>query len=197
MICDNFYFSLSNFHYPSLKKTFSILFVVVLLLNVMGYYVVFLGMQYRNDLTIARVLDTDQYNDSQTITLKIPVSIPYMTDQVEFQRVEGEFEHHGKAYRLVKQKYAKDTLTVVCFRDHENERITEALSNYVKTFGDNGPDSGDNLKITVSFIKEFLPHSFSVLTLTTGWQTDVIKNGIVDHLTSSFIASVVHPPERA
>jgi hypothetical protein len=163
----------------------------------MGYYVVFIGMQYRNDLTMARILDGNQFDDAKMLTLKIAVAIPYMTDQSEFQRVDGKFEHRGEFYRLLKQKYAKDTLTVICVRDHENERISEALSNYVKTFTDNGSDSNESPTMTVSFIKDFLPQTFSLLTLTSGWHSDIIKNGFVNDLTPTFTTSVIHPPERA
>jgi hypothetical protein len=163
----------------------------------MGYYVVFIGMQYRNDLTMAKILDANQFDDSKMLTLKIAVAIPYMTDQSDFQRVDGKFEHRGEFYRLLKQKYAKDTLTVICVRDHENERISEALSNYVKTFTDNGSDSNESQTITVSFIKDFLPQTFSLLTLTSGWHSDVIKNSFVNDLTPTFTPSVIHPPERA
>jgi hypothetical protein len=163
----------------------------------MGYYVVFLGMQYRNDLTMSRILDGEGYDDNQMLAIKIAVSLPYMADQSDFQRVDGKFKHRGESYRLVKQKYAKDTLTILCVRDHENERISEALSNYVKTFIDNGSDSDESLKITVTFIKDFLPQMFSLLTVTPGWQSELTANIFVDHLESMFTSLVVHPPEHA
>ena len=163
----------------------------------MGYYVVFLGMQYRNDLTMSRTLDAEHYDNTKTLTLKIPVSIPYVADQSDYQRVDGKFKHGGEFYRLVKQKYARDTLTVVCVRDHENERISEALSNHVKTFIDNGSDSEESLKITVSFIKDFLSQKFSILTITPGWQSKITTSFFVDNLTSAFTALIVQPPEYA
>ena len=161
----------------------------------MGYYVIFLGMQYRNDITMSRILDAGRYNDSEKIVLKLPVSLAYMPDQPSFQRVEGKFEHRGEFYRLVKQKYAKDTLTVICVRDHENERISKALSSYVKTFIDSGSDSDESLKITVSFIKDFLVHKFSILTITPGWQSEITANIFVDNLKSTFTSLIVPPPK--
>ena len=161
----------------------------------MGYYVIFLGMQYRNDITMSRSLDADRYNDSEKIILKLPVSLPYVPDQPGFQRVEGKFEHRGEFYRLVKQKYAKDTLTVICVRDHEDERISKALSSYVKTFIDSGSNSDESLKITVSFIKDFLAHKFSILTITPGWQSEITANIFVDNLKSTFASLIVPPPK--
>jgi hypothetical protein len=163
----------------------------------MGYYGVFLGMQYRNTLSMVRILDAHQYDDAQTVTIKIPVAIPYMTDNAEFQRVDGRFDYQGVHYRLVKQKYAGDTLFVVCVRDHENERISQALSKYVKTFTDNGSDQQKHTKITLSFIKDYVGQSFCLSTLTAGWQIDIARYALDSNLIPTFTPAVVHPPERA
>jgi hypothetical protein len=180
-----------------LRKLFSIAFVAILLLNVMGYYGVFLGMQYQNDRAMLKVLDADQYDDSQTLTLKIPVSIPYLADNEDFERVDGKFEHQGSHYRLIKQKYSNDTLTIICVRDQKIERMNQALSTYVKTFRENSADQTQRSKISVSFIKDFIPETFCLLTLTSGWEIDMINYGFDQHLTPTFTASVIHPPERA
>jgi hypothetical protein len=163
----------------------------------MGYHGIFLGMQYRNDNAMRKILDANKYDESQTVTLKIPISIPYMTDNLTFERVDGKFEHQGEHYRLVTQKYAKDTLTVVCVRDIENKKISQALSNYVKTFSDKASDQNQNSKITFNFIKDYLPQVFSLKSISPGWEVDVIAYGFYTNLIPSFEASVVHPPERA
>jgi hypothetical protein len=171
--------------------------VSILLLNVMGYYWVFLGMQYHHDRSMTRVLDANRYDDSQTVTIKVPVSIPYMNDKADFERVDGKFEHQGQHYRLVKQRYAKDTLTVICVRDYENEKISKALSGYVSTFSDDCPEQRKHAKTMMSFIKDYLPHTFGLSMLTSGWETDVARNGLEIDLIATFTTSVIHPPEQA
>lgn len=163
----------------------------------MGYYGVFLGLQYRNDRALTNAFDADQYDDSQTVTIKIPVAIPYMTNQPDFERVDGKFEHQGEHYRLVKQKYGNDTLTVVCVRDAETKRINKALSEYVKNFSDQSADQNQHSNVTINFIKDYLPQTFSVRSLSTGWEADVVQYGFCINLIPTFEASVVHPPERA
>lgn len=154
-------------------------------------------MQYRNDVTMARVLDSELYRESQTITVKIPIAIPYMIDKPDFVRIDGNFEYQGIFYRMVKQKYERDTLTVICVQDFENARINQALSVYVKTFSDQANDQNQNSKMTISFIKDYLPQTFSLKTISSGWEADVVKDNICQILIPSFTSSVVHPPERA
>jgi hypothetical protein len=73
--------------------------------------------------------------NSETVTLKVPVAIPYLQN-TDFERVNGEFEHNGEFFRLVKQRFASDTLYIVCIKDTRSKHIKQALAEYVKTFSD-------------------------------------------------------------
>jgi hypothetical protein len=161
----------------------------------MGYYGVFLGLQYKNDKDMIQKLDAEEYSDSETVTIKIPISIPYAAESEGFQRVDGKFEHNGEFYRLVKQKLSQDTLYVVCVKDYEDKRIDDAITNFVKTFTDK-PSDHSNSKIVVSFIKDYIPQSFSVQHISSGWVADVVKESSCSNFISSFYPSIIHPPER-
>lgn len=180
-----------------LKRITSIAFVLIILFNTMGYYGVFLGLHLKNDIAMSKALDSDLYDRSNTITLKVSVSIPYMVDQPDFERVDGQFEHNGELYRMVKQRYAKDTLTVVCVKDMEHKKIDLAISDYVKTFTDKAPDTKPTSKTTITFIKDYLPISFKINSATEGWALRVLHNSYYQMLIPTFSASIVHPPERA
>jgi hypothetical protein len=163
----------------------------------MGYYGVFLGLQYQNDVAMTRQLDSDQYDESQAVTFRIPLSVAYVGDDQDFKRVTGKFEHNGEFFRLVKQKYANDTLTIVCVRDAKDKRIQQELSKYVKTFSDTPAEQGQNSKLSVSFIKDYIAGNFSIQAITVGWQMDVINNSVDANFIPTFTASILHPPERA
>lgn len=180
-----------------MKRIISITFAAIILLNTMGYYGVFLGLQYQNDLAMSKALDADNYDQSETITLKVPVSMPYMPDQSDFSRVDGQFEHNGELYRMVKQRYAKDTLTVVCVRDTEHKNIDRDLADYVKTFTDKATDTKPGSKLTINFIKDYLPIYFKIKSSTEGWALPLRHNSNYRNLIPTFSASIVHPPERA
>lgn len=162
----------------------------------MGYYGIFLGLQYQNDVEMLKTLNSGGYDASQTVSIKIPIALPYMYDQPAFERVDGIFEHQGEFYRMVSQNYTKDTLTIICVRDSENKRIHQALSSYVKTFADKPYDQHHHSTLTFSFIKDYISHSFSIITISGGWQSDVIQNNSCEKLESSFMNSIFHPPWR-
>ena len=179
-----------------MRKLFSILFALLLLLNVMGYYGVFLGLQYKNDKEMIQKFDSEDYSDSDIVTIKIPISIPYALDSKDFERVDGKFEHNGEFYRLVKQKLSQDTLYVACVKDYENKRIDDAMTSFVKTFTDKPVDNHSSSKVVITFTKDYISQSFTVQHLAFGWESDVVKESSCSVLKSSFTSSIVHPPER-
>lgn len=176
-----------------MKKAISIFLVALLLLNVLGYYGIFLGWKYRNSLHITQRLDAEDYKASETITIKVPLTIPYYGD-TDFQRVNGEIEHKGEFYRLVKQKLEKDTLYIVCIKDLRSKRIKQALAEYVKTFSDQSGDHS-NVNTLPAFIKDYVSTSFSLGSSSSGWSQVLSFHQVKDSLSTHFFADTSPPPE--
>lgn len=178
-----------------LKKLISIFLVFLLLFNALGFYGLFVGLRYKTGQDLAQRLDNHQYSDDETITLKVPMALPYRPDS-EYERVDGEIEHQGEFYRLVKQKLEKDTLFIVCIKDHNSKRIKQALADYVKTFTDKGADSKQSAKFLSGFIKDFLPSSIAITAASSGWNYAVARTFIDDFFNSRSVA-VFGPPPRS
>ncbi len=178
-----------------MTKIASIGFVCILVLNTMGYFGAFLGLHLRNDIAMSHALDADIYEPSNTLTIQFPVSIPYMPDQDEFERVKGEFEHNGNHYRLVKQKYARDTLTVVCVLDPQHKKIDLALADYITSLLDKTPDAKSTTKFQVSFIKDYISNPFAIASYTSGWALSVYCIPTDQQLDSNYIFSILRPPD--
>jgi hypothetical protein len=181
-----------------LKRLTTILLTALLLLHVLGYYGVFLGLQYQNSQALVQRLDNDTYNTDETVTLRIPLSVPYVDNDAEYQRVDGEFEHEGELYHMVKQRLSNDTLFVVCVKDHQGSRIGKALKDYVKTFADNKASDGKApAKTLTSFSKDYMTSSYSIAKFSQGWYAAATATPAQPkNLEHTFCASIIHPPER-
>lgn len=180
-----------------MKKLIAIFLVCLLLFNALGFVGLFMGLRYKTSQDLVQRLDNRDYSDDETVTLKVPMAIPYHIDSEEFERVDGEIEHQGEFYRLVKQKLVKDTLYIVCIKDLASKRLKQALAAYVKTFTDKSSNSNHHSSnITSTFIKDYIPQPFSVEFSSTGWTQEVAVSSRSVVLLSSFSASIVHPPER-
>lgn len=179
-----------------MRKLFSILFIALILFNISGYYAVFLGLQYKNERELTEKFDTESYGDSETITIKIPIAIPYASESTEFERVDGEFEHNGEYYRLIKQLFSQDTLYVVCLKDIQSKRINKAMGDYIKTFTGKPGNTPETNTFNDSIIKDYIAQAFSISHLSSGWQRDVTENSFVCTLIPDFYPSIIHPPEQ-
>ncbi len=146
-------------------------------------------------MDLTQRLDNDDYSDEETVTIKVPMALPYHIDSETYERVDGEIEHDKEFYRLVKQKLEKDTLYIVCIKDHDSKRIKQALSDYVKTFTDKPADSKQTTKSFAGFIKDFLPSTTDITPATSGWNYSVALTNFSDSFRSRSIAVISPPPQ--
>jgi len=119
------------------KKIFSAILLIVFTFNLGGYYVVFKLLQVSAHNDLIQKLETNQYSETQTIDLKIPISLPYsISPSNDFKRVDGRFEYNGDIYKLVKQKFENDTLHIICIKDHKEKRLINHFKEYAKNTHD-------------------------------------------------------------
>jgi len=180
----------------TVRKPVSIFLLVLMLFNVLGYYGVFVGMRYKNTYDLVQRLDAGDYNSQETVTIRVPMSIPYFTGSEEYVRVDGEFAYEGEVYRLVKQRYANDTLYAVCIKDHAGKQIDRALTDYVKTFSDKSADAHSSGKAISIQLQDYIVQNFSIAQSTPGWTRCVNPLNALPEFTPSYYASIIHPPER-
>jgi hypothetical protein len=180
-----------------MKRLVAIVMLFLFLLNVLGYYGIFIGLRHINVQKLVQKLDNDSYRESETTTFKIPLTVPYYTDSRDFERVNGEFEFSGEVYRLVKQRLHQDTLHIVCVRDNESKKINQVLADYVKTFTDKPGNSKHSTKSLQVLIKDFIPFSVSVDTNSFGWEYALDYASLLQSFNPTFHSSIIHPPERA
>ena len=87
-----------------MKKLITIGLLLLLLFNLIGYRFWFDYIQQESSLQLQATLEKGDYNDQDLLTFRIPLSLPYQTDQADFERVEGEITLNGKIYTCVKRK---------------------------------------------------------------------------------------------
>ena len=169
---------------------------MLLLFNVLGFYGVFYGLQLQNDHQISLLADQNSEN-LETITIKIPMAIPYGTDQSDFERAEGAFEYQGQFFRLIQQRFDRDTLHLVCVRDVGSKQINDAFADFVKTFTDKPFSAHHQGKhFTSSLIKEYIGGNNAAHDPINGWSAIIFPNSVSKIFIPAYTVSILHPPER-
>jgi hypothetical protein len=114
------------------KRGFTLFLLALFMLNVLGYYGVLVGLQIKNAQNLSAQFDEDGYAREHEVTIKVPITVPYQSDSREYVRVNGEFEHEGDVYKMVKQRLQRDTLYIVCVKDNTSKKINRGVDRLCK-----------------------------------------------------------------
>ncbi|MEI9919073.1 MAG: hypothetical protein WDO14_09770 [Bacteroidota bacterium] len=166
--------------------------IALVLFNTMGYYGFLLGMQYHNNQKQIATLNKESENLKETVTLKIPLAIPYASEWHGYERVDGVFEYKDKFLRLVKQRFYGDTLEIICVRDVQHEKINNAFVEHARSMGDdtNAPHSKD-----IQVIKEYTATTFSISSIAGGWSLSIEPSYLIEEIHPIYLSSIIQPPE--
>jgi hypothetical protein len=113
-------------------KGFAILLLSVHFFSVAGYRLVFRYFEERTDRQLVQQLDRNAYHESQLMTVRIPLNLPYSTGTNEFERCDGSVELNGIYYNYVKRKVSNDTLILLCIPNEEKKLLNNAMDTYAK-----------------------------------------------------------------
>jgi hypothetical protein len=143
-----------------LRRLVSILFLIIFLFNLGGYYLVFWGMEVQAKRELLGRLETQSYSPDDLVILTIPVSLPYAMNDMDYEAVAGEFIHDGQYYKLVKQKYENDNLYIVCIKDHSTSKISRQLTDYTKIANNLPMSSKQSLNFMAKLYKDYESNDF-------------------------------------
>lgn len=132
-----------------MRKSFTILLLVIHLFNLAGYYCMFQYLIARSDVKLVQQLDKNNYSDKDLVEVKVPLNSPYITNTKGYERYDGSIDMNGVHYNYVKRKVYDDTLYLMCIRNSQKMHLCEAKNNFqrlVTDFPSNKKDNESNTK---------------------------------------------------
>jgi cbb3-type cytochrome oxidase subunit 3 len=127
-----------------LRKSASIILLLVFLFNMIGYRAWFYYAEKKADASMEARLDKDQYDENELVSITIPLYNPYQLDQNSFERVNGEFNYQGKTFKLVKRRISDGNLVLLCIPDAHKTVLKKAkteFGNLTNDLAGNGKNS--------------------------------------------------------
>ena len=98
-------------------------------------------------------LDNNEYDERQLLEIKIPIQIPYLINDADFERHYGEIEIEGRFYSFVKRKVKDGFLILKCIPNSAKDQIKEAGNDYFKKTS--GLATTDKKQTSLNFAKNF------------------------------------------
>ena len=177
------------------KKIIAISLLCVFALYHFGYHVFYYSFNLQiESLWTERVFEED--NEVEYM-MEIPLAVPYMSDQQEFQVINTSFEKNGQNYRAIKQRYANDTLQVIYVADTSKTRLNEAVKKWVASLvSDEIPGESNNSQNIKIFIKDYFKPDIHRLVLFGFYELQHYQGFIFSNYSDQFLDHTSPPPEQ-
>ncbi len=110
-----------------LKKITSILLLLLLLFNVVGYFALFAYEQEQ-----ARHIELQNMPESAFKLVKILASTYVHLENTDFDYPDEQFTVEGKTYNLAKKRILNDTLEIYLLNNVKQDELTAAFNDYIE-----------------------------------------------------------------
>lgn len=112
-----------------MRKIAAIFLLGLLLFNWFGYRVLIGYWQERAKIKLEARLDVNDYDESQLISVKVPVThLAYYNSSAAFERVNGSVEILGVQYKYVKRRLYNDSLELLCLPDQGAMKLRASVN---------------------------------------------------------------------
>ncbi len=177
-----------------MRKFFSIYLLILFLIYNAGYYLFYLTFNIQYDNSWKEKVEYNELDPGILITKSIPITFPYQADQKNFLPVLESFEMNGKVYRVLQQRYAKDTLHIVYINDKTGKRMKNSLRDWLSTLTQKPSNSKSN-SVWESFEKNYLPNYLDLFLPVKESIVRIYPIFIQLDIPSPYIDSLTPPPK--
>jgi len=120
-----------------LKQAFAILFLSVHFFYICGYQLFFSLAENVADKELIASLDENKYNPNDLVQIKCALNAPYIINDADYERCDGQIELNGIQYNYVKRMVKNDTLYLYCIPNNQKTELDNTKNQFVKQNSDN------------------------------------------------------------
>lgn len=178
-----------------MRRLYSYLFLILMLLNTIGYYEVLRVIERRHVAKAISMIVKNETEISGNLLLKIPMCPGDRADDLEYQRAVGEVTVDSQVYHYIKQKVHDDTLYIMCLSDAKATQVRNTISDYSRSFTDKDQKSNSSNKSLINSLTKFYTILGLESTITkTGWISKLNLTAFNNLYAFSSYATIFRPP---
>ncbi|MBS1507960.1 MAG: hypothetical protein JSS79_15070 [Bacteroidetes bacterium] len=158
------------------------------------YALIFMAQRQLTEEVLQRIeANSDELGGNLILT--IPLEYPYAAATEEYTRVDGQFVYQGENYRMVKQKFYRNILYVVCIREALEEDTPAAIADFSKLFsGEHADRANTSFKMINAFAKDYFSKQLSFSPRVPG-HCNTLTPAWVNRYRFTFRATLLRPPQ--
>lgn len=140
-----------------MKKSLSIFLFSCFVLYHFGYYAFYFSYNQHLESKWKDVIYGERSIEAVEELIEIPLTMPYMANQEEFQATNTSYENNGSYYRVIKQRYQNDTLQLIVLPDSERLVLKNTLKKWISVVTeDELPQDEDSSFQNIFFVKDYI-----------------------------------------
>jgi hypothetical protein len=147
-------------------------------------------------------VEQEQFETSDLITLSVPLSLPYQTNWVGWEKVRGEITIDGVTYQYVQRKVENGHIVVQCLPNRQQAKIESARDRFFQLANSFQADNSSNNESSNNTVKITKPSLTDFDDYWSCWNVAAFALPTVFHLasgqafyTSNFPSVQGQPPE--
>ena len=134
-----------------MKKATAIFLFVCFAIYHFGYYAFYFSYDYHLESQwVSQIYGEDVQGQSEFL-IEVPLSMPYMANQEDFQPTNTPFEKDGKYFRVIKQRYQNDTLQLIVLPDTERRVLDNTVKKWISVITEDELPQDQNISLTMNF----------------------------------------------
>ncbi len=173
-----------------------------MLFNGFGYRIVSNYFDQRASEHLVSLIEENNYNESELISIKTPINLPYYANNPKFERVDGEMVINGIVYQYVQRRVYNDSVEIRVLPNQDRLHIKNAREDFYKLAADleqkgidkkSAPINKSNAKL-ISFDYIAQDHQWSFTSLVPS--KIVFGNNFNEGLLSVCLPIQAPPPKQ-
>ncbi|GAC1419885.1 MAG: hypothetical protein NVS9B7_27700 [Flavisolibacter sp.] len=179
-----------------MKKIAAILFVTITLFYLFGYQLLIGYLQNIQESSLEAKLDNNNYNETDLITIKLPVTLPYYYNSKIYARINGTIEINGIEFKYVKRRIYNDSIELACIPNFSKKQFQSVKDDFVKlsSEGQNNHQEKKSPSVKIACF-EYCDKIISFSTLKEASTITALFSPPLSFLPSTYILVKQHPPD--
>ena len=184
-----------------MKRVAAILLTGVLFFNWYGYQLLSAYWQQKADQKLVARLDRNDYDESQLISIKIPLTtLSYYNSSTGFERVDGRIDLNGIQYNYVKRRIFKDSLELLCIPNTTAMNLQKVKNDFFRQVNDlqqQTQSKKNNASPVKDLTKDYTPAHMDIAVPEIQPAAQPVP-GIAasSHLPTCFTPTAERPPDQ-
>lgn len=121
-----------------------------MLFNGFGYRIVSNYFDQKASDNLVSLIEENNYNESELVSMKTPINLPYYSNSPKFERVDGEMEIEGVIYQYVERRVYNDSIEIRVLPNQDRLHIKNAKESFDKLASDFEQKLADKKSVPVN-----------------------------------------------